>query len=84
VEGSCEYGIEPSASINFCEVLEWLHNCAVSQEGLRSMKLVNSHTKFHMYNDSLPKLSYRLYSRLNEMDAYTPYGSGRMGLMKEQ
>jgi hypothetical protein len=43
------------------------------------MKLVNSHTKFYMYNDSLPKLSYRLYSRLNEIDAYTPYGQWENG-----
>jgi hypothetical protein len=26
VEGSCEYGNEPSGSIQFWEVLEWLHN----------------------------------------------------------
>jgi hypothetical protein len=26
VEGSCEYGNEPSGSIKFCEVREYLHN----------------------------------------------------------
>jgi hypothetical protein len=26
LEGSCECGNEPSGSIKYCEVLEWLHN----------------------------------------------------------
>jgi hypothetical protein len=26
VEGSCEHGIEPLGSIQFWEILEWLHN----------------------------------------------------------
>jgi hypothetical protein len=26
VEGSCEQGNEPSGSIKYCQVLEWMHN----------------------------------------------------------
>jgi hypothetical protein len=26
VEGSCEYGIEPSGSVKCWEIIEWLHN----------------------------------------------------------
>jgi hypothetical protein len=37
VEGSCEHGIEPSASIKCWEVLEGLHNLAAPREGLSSV-----------------------------------------------
>jgi hypothetical protein len=40
VECSCEYGKEPSGSINFWEVLEWLHKLVVSQIMLRAIELV--------------------------------------------
>jgi hypothetical protein len=33
VEGSCEHGIEPSGSITFWEVLEWLHNWQLHKKG---------------------------------------------------
>jgi hypothetical protein len=26
VEGSCEHGNEPAVSVNYWEILEWLHN----------------------------------------------------------
>jgi hypothetical protein len=38
VEGSCEYGIEPSGSIKCWEVLEWLAaQLMTPQEGLSSV-----------------------------------------------
>jgi hypothetical protein len=33
VEGFSEHGIEPSGSIEFWEVLEWLHNWRLLKEG---------------------------------------------------
>jgi hypothetical protein len=33
VEGSCEHGDEPSDSIKFWEVLEWLHNWWLLKKG---------------------------------------------------
>jgi hypothetical protein len=39
VEGSCEHGNEPSGSIKFWEVPEWLQT-GRSPEGLSSMKFV--------------------------------------------
>jgi hypothetical protein len=41
VEGSCEYGSEPSGSIKCWEILEQLAQLAASQEGLSSMELVS-------------------------------------------
>jgi hypothetical protein len=35
-KGSCEHDNEPSVSIKCWEVLEWLNNFSVSQEGLIS------------------------------------------------
>jgi hypothetical protein len=37
VEGSCEYGIEPSVSIKCWEVLEGAAKLAAPQEGLSSV-----------------------------------------------
>jgi hypothetical protein len=33
VEGSCEHGDEPSGSLKFWEVLEWLHNWQLLKKG---------------------------------------------------
>jgi hypothetical protein len=33
VEGSCEYGNEPSGSIKCWEFLEWLHNWRLLEKG---------------------------------------------------
>jgi hypothetical protein len=31
VEGSCEHGKEPSGSVKYWEVFEWLQNCEASE-----------------------------------------------------
>jgi hypothetical protein len=33
VEGSCEHGDEPSGSLEFCEVPEWLQNWQLLRKG---------------------------------------------------
>jgi hypothetical protein len=47
VKGSCEHGIEPSGSIKYWEVLEWLHNWWLLEKG--SAPLVSNLFKKYTY-----------------------------------
>jgi hypothetical protein len=44
VEGSCEHGNEPSVSIEYWEILEWLHNWRLLKKG--SALRVSENTRF--------------------------------------
>jgi hypothetical protein len=41
VEGSCEYGNEPSGSLNCSEILQLAKRLSASREGLNSIELVS-------------------------------------------
>jgi hypothetical protein len=46
VEGSCEHGDEPSGSIKFWEVFEWLHNWQLIKKGSAPCRIETS-TELH-------------------------------------
>jgi hypothetical protein len=58
VESSCEHGNEPSGSVKYWEVLEWLHNWQFLKKG--STLQVGKYVKFEMgsfmFNARLMKL----------------------------